>query len=309
MGIEKVTIKQGDTLYKIANEYGTTVDNIVSLNRDTIKDPNLIIAGNTINVQRIEEVELTPNSVSFEPESNLKSSDMGLSFDSTKTIDSVDEDVIDNNETVMDTTVELNENVIEPVEETINTDSNDSEIILDSNEEINVNNIVNYEDELRNTYSSILNKDYKHQCGVLTRNQLELQGIVYEGVTGIEGKRYASNLFENRQDFLKDGYYAIGYSCDSSNQKSVFDNLVNENNGNLSNLVISFNTGGSFPSDFGHVMLVSKISDGNVYFMDNFDSGWGVKTKNLNVMPIEQFRDNYLKDANNANFMTQIRKR
>ena len=42
------TIKRGDTLTKIANEFDTTVFEIVSLNN--IKNPNLIYAGTTIRV-------------------------------------------------------------------------------------------------------------------------------------------------------------------------------------------------------------------------------------------------------------------
>lgn len=42
------TIKRGDTLTKIANEFDTTVSEIVSLNN--IKNPNLIYAGTTIRV-------------------------------------------------------------------------------------------------------------------------------------------------------------------------------------------------------------------------------------------------------------------
>lgn len=40
------TIKRGDTLYKLAKEWGTTVDAIAKLNN--IKDPNMIIAGRTL---------------------------------------------------------------------------------------------------------------------------------------------------------------------------------------------------------------------------------------------------------------------
>lgn len=45
---EKITIKRGDTLYKIAIEYGTTVERLVELNN--IANPNLIFAGSTLLV-------------------------------------------------------------------------------------------------------------------------------------------------------------------------------------------------------------------------------------------------------------------
>jgi lysozyme len=43
------TVKQGDTLSSIASKYGTTVQNLMSLNN--IKDPNKIYAGETIRVK------------------------------------------------------------------------------------------------------------------------------------------------------------------------------------------------------------------------------------------------------------------
>lgn len=43
-------IKKGDTLSKIAKKYGTTVKAIQALNKDKIKDVNLIIAGDTIKI-------------------------------------------------------------------------------------------------------------------------------------------------------------------------------------------------------------------------------------------------------------------
>ena len=39
------TVVKGDTLHKIATRFGTTVDAIYNLNRDKIKDKNLIRIG------------------------------------------------------------------------------------------------------------------------------------------------------------------------------------------------------------------------------------------------------------------------
>ena len=57
MGIKKITIKKGDNLTKLAKKYDTTVEDIVKINTDTIKDSNLIYAGNKLN---IEDVNLNP---------------------------------------------------------------------------------------------------------------------------------------------------------------------------------------------------------------------------------------------------------
>lgn len=292
MEIKKVTIKQGDTLSKIANDYGVDINDIIKWNKDTIKDPNKIYVGNTLNIQKIEEVELKPNN---------KSENIELKNE-PEIIEPIEEEIANNN--INNTSMDIQEKEIET--------SND-EIIDLSNEEIIGNGESNQIDELSDVYGSVLKTadgwGYRHLCGVLTRNQLEAQGIVDIAKTNCVGKGYAKNLYEKQDSVLNDDYYAIGYKCNSSNQKNIFDNLVKEKNGNLSNLIISFSPGGSFPNAAGHVMLISKISDGNVYFMDNFKCDWGVEYDKINVMPIEQFRDNYLKDANNANFMTNIRKR
>lgn len=46
----QVGIKWGDTLSGLAKKYGTTVSDIVKANGDKIKDPNLIYAGDTLNI-------------------------------------------------------------------------------------------------------------------------------------------------------------------------------------------------------------------------------------------------------------------
>ena len=45
VGNKFYTVKQGDNLTKIAARFGTTVDEIYNLNRDRIKDKNLIQIG------------------------------------------------------------------------------------------------------------------------------------------------------------------------------------------------------------------------------------------------------------------------
>jgi murein DD-endopeptidase MepM/ murein hydrolase activator NlpD len=46
------TVQPGDTLRKIASRFGTTVNAILSLNRDTISDPNRIAVGQVITLPR-----------------------------------------------------------------------------------------------------------------------------------------------------------------------------------------------------------------------------------------------------------------
>jgi nucleoid-associated protein YgaU len=49
---EVYEIKKGDTLSKIAQHYGTTWQKIHEMNKDTIKDPDLIFPGQKIKIPR-----------------------------------------------------------------------------------------------------------------------------------------------------------------------------------------------------------------------------------------------------------------
>ena len=54
------TVKPGDTLSKIAREYGTTVSNIVSLN-PCIKNPNLIYPGEVFTIRQNSNTNTNEN--------------------------------------------------------------------------------------------------------------------------------------------------------------------------------------------------------------------------------------------------------
>lgn len=49
---EVYEIKKGDTLGKIAKQYGTTWEKIHEMNRDVIKDPDLIFPGQKIKIPK-----------------------------------------------------------------------------------------------------------------------------------------------------------------------------------------------------------------------------------------------------------------
>ena len=59
--IETITIKKGDTLSKIAKEYNKSVDEIMEMNKGTIKNKNLIYEGQQIKISNeIETVDILP---------------------------------------------------------------------------------------------------------------------------------------------------------------------------------------------------------------------------------------------------------
>nr|MBP8994108.1 LysM peptidoglycan-binding domain-containing protein [Bacteroidales bacterium] len=56
--MEKITIQKGDTLSGLANKYGITVSALMAANPN-IKDPNLIIAGNSLNIPTTTQTSAT----------------------------------------------------------------------------------------------------------------------------------------------------------------------------------------------------------------------------------------------------------
>ena len=199
-------------------------------------------------------------------------------------------------------TIEKGNQSTEPtIEVTKETPSETLKATADSieDEKIKINQNVN---EIKNQYNKILDKNYHRECGKLTRHQLEQQGLVVPECGTESGVDYARHL--DRSGIENQGYHTVGYATNSSNQVKVFENMIKANNGTLTNLAISFDKQGSFSR--GHAMLISKIEDGYVYFVDNFSNGWGVEKNKVNVFTIEQFENTYLQEKNNANYMTHI---
>lgn len=394
--IKTITVAKGDTLFQIAKDNNTTVNELLKLNKD-IKDPNLILVGQKINVEEMdfggnEQVNTqndvpTPNINSADDYNNYFNKDDSSSETANNSVIVPGEEVsttsvesqpsgeiasIDNpltsserivpetlNITPEESTIEesntsdeiakienyefettsndnTNENLVEQteseeVEDDLNTgeiesieqpDYNeveeDIEISLDSvplvpgeeapapqfygeNDEAIISKIQSLHDE----HLSV--SDYKHNCGYLVSDQLALLGLTDRELTKFgSGKYFAKSLAESKATI--DGHVTVGYESNSSNQREVFEDILNSNGGNLSNLVISFNRGGSFSSTHGHVMLINKIENGRVYFVDDWKKYRDNSKNGYNAtsMTVEEFEDQYLKSSNNSNYMTHI---
>ena len=194
-------------------------------------------------------------------------------------------------------TNEVEENV-----EISNLNSNNSSS-RNLSEEENVNMVqALYDNTKRRTGTN-----YKHNCGKLTSEQLITQGLIDESGRTAHGKDLAEYLANNSSTV--NGHSAIGYESNSSTQQQVFEDIINNNGGSLSNLVISYTPTGSFSNTegHGHAMLVSRIDNGRVYFVDDFGvSNWGTQEFKASSMSVEQFESTYLQSKNNACYMTQI---
>ena len=123
-------------------------------------------------------------------------------------------------------------------------------------------------------YNTLPRRPYNNLCGGLVCDQLVAQGLIGEDdfhSMGCEQARYFA-----RNGKTSKGYKVIGYPMNKNNDKAQFEKMIADNNGSVDNVVISLaaysgvgdpeyhNRGAA-----GHVILISKIEGGNVYFIDN----------------------------------------
>ena len=165
--------------------------------------------------------------------------------------------------------------------------------------------------EIQDTYNSIPNKkngDYTGYCGQLTCDMLAKQGLINDDDRHSYGKDQARYIASRVTTGT--GHKTAGYEMSASTSSSgyeqncrVFEGLIANNNGKLNNLVMSFQASDGHP--YGHVCLLSKIENGNVYLIDNTiyttQNGQRVATK----MSIKDFENKYFHSFP-ASYMTQI---
>ena len=226
---------------------------------------------------------------------------------------------IDQPKEVVDNTPVENNNVNDDIVDNQDEYSQDGDT-NDVEEDIEILNYEDYQEEAPEEDQEVISmiqdlhdqhlsvSDYEHNCGYLVSDQLALLGLTDRDKTKYgSGKYYAKALASN--DSTIDGHTAVGYESNSSTQRQVFEDIIAENNGSLSNLVISFNKGGSFSSDHGHVMLINKIEDGRVYFIDDWKKyrNNSIKGYDATSLTIDEFEEQYLKSSNNSNYMTHIK--
>ena len=164
---------------------------------------------------------------------------------------------------------------------------------------------------IQNRYNNIPNKkngNYSGFCGQLTCDQLAAQGLINDSDRHSYGKDQAAYIAN--KGTTGTGHRAVGYAMSSSTSTDgyrqncqVFEKMIADNNGNADNIVISFGAWDGHP--YGHVCLVSKISNGYVYLIDNTrytsDGNNRVATK----LSISEFEDKYFHSFP-ACYMTQI---
>lgn len=165
-----------------------------------------------------------------------------------------------------------------------------------------------YKNEINDRYQSILNKNnrstYQGKCGALTNQQLLAKGIVgsKSEVATKDGKDLAANIA--KVGTTKTGYSATTYGS--------FSDLINESKSRpVNNVVLSFNQGGSFRSESGHAMLIDRIENGKVYFIDNTSaSSTAAKGNNGNYVAqcwtVDAFQKWYFANGNKSSGIVEL---
>lgn len=131
-------------------------------------------------------------------------------------------------------------------------------------------------------------KSYSGVCTAFVYQQLGSLGVITRSVdpSVAEGRQWYG-LWSTRSTTTT-GYQVNPYSS--------LDELLNaHSNEYLTNIVLSFNQRpGYYGHSAGHIVLITAIKDGNVYFMDNGTMNSGLyQAETPSVLTIEQFKKCY----------------
>ena len=178
--------------------------------------------------------------------------------------------------------------------------------------------MANAQNELQNKYNTLHNQRvangndpaYEKKCGALTYQQLKYDGLTKNNSTekGQDYAKYLANL----------GTTDTGAKCTGYNS---FDEMLNSQKEPITNVVCSWKAGGWVGSadpnskkynPNGHAMLISRIEDGNVYFMDNrsdmSDRTPGDRHLIMQCMSVQEFKNKYYTKSSNPTGVTVVSK-
>ena len=158
---------------------------------------------------------------------------------------------------------------------------------------------------IQTRFNGLSGGNYNHRCGQLTCDQLAVQGLIGDGDRVGSGCDQARAIARGGK--TSTGYKVYGYEMNSQNARTQFEQMIADNGGSVDNVVVSFaaNTGCLGPH--GHVCLISKIENGNVYLIDDTSfttnsSGNRVATK----MSVSDFESNYFGKIGSPNYMAVV---
>ena len=167
--------------------------------------------------------------------------------------------------------------------------------------------------ELQDKYDDIKyrrdDQAYEGMCASLVTDQLERDGL-YKYPRG--GKYSPADGYAYAKTLINQGKTNTGAKVDGYNS---FDDLLQKNQEPITNVVISYLYGGWVnDGTHGHVMLISRIENGKVYFMDNRKPPlYSVRDKNdrhliMKALSIEDFKKEYFENGMRPNGIAHITK-
>lgn len=158
--------------------------------------------------------------------------------------------------------------------------------------------------EINERYQNLLKAKkrttYQGWCGQLAADQLNAKGIP---VPAANGKDLCNTILNSPSNGKK--YTTTSYSS--------FDELVKASeSGPVSNVVLSFNKGGYFTNNAGHGMVIDRIENGKVYFIDNTSISDTAPTGKNNgqyvaqCMSVTDFKKWYFASGNKSAGIVQV---
>lgn len=164
-----------------------------------------------------------------------------------------------------------------------------------ASEEYALSDVTNRYDRIKG-WKNTTNGKFKDQCPRLVTYQLQDKGIyvskdIPSGCCISAGKGYASAI--GSRNVLINGYQATSYANTNA--------LIEQSNKEvMTNVIVSFSGKGD-----GHVVLIDRIQDGKVYYMDNGDPE-GNGTAAVYSRDINEFFASYTNHYNSITAITHL---
>ena len=192
-----------------------------------------------------------------------------------------------------------------------NTDSKEQK---ESKEQTDSKTQIDSKAQLDSLLNSLSRGSYTDDCPRVVTDTLVSEEIISSGEGDsmyVSGRDLASTVYDR---YRNDGNYDVSYQAvqSGSNPANQFVDFVN-NNANQ-NIILSFNNGwGDAGAVYGHTMMVSKVDNGKVYFIDNANYNNYVGQKNGAYEYVYNLNDflslPYFDNVRNLKDMTIINKK
>lgn len=136
-------------------------------------------------------------------------------------------------------------------------------------------------------------KSFHGKCGGLVGAQLKSLGINTQRLAFNGNDSYD---YYEQVDMTSGGYYVMTYSGGGFSLLEALQEVSDYGKKNVRNIMVGFHwTNTTAGGKYGHVMLINGIINGNVYFVESFDSAMGGPEGTVLRCTIEEFARSYNK--------------